>query len=51
MVSTPDSVVKYRLQVFLQSVDGVLTHDFLFILLLSTATTLHIPRAFLDNVT
>lgn len=32
MVSTPDSVVKYRLQVFLQSVDGVLTHDFLFIL-------------------
>lgn len=30
MVSTPDSVVKYRLQVFLQSVDGVLTHDFLF---------------------
>lgn len=36
MVSMPDSVVKYRLQVFLQSVSGVLTHDFLFILLLST---------------
>ncbi len=28
MVSMPDSVVKYRLQVFLQSVSGVLTHDF-----------------------
>ena len=37
MVSTPGSVVKYRLQVFIQSVSGVLTHDFLFILLLPQA--------------
>lgn len=40
MVSTPDSAVKYRLQIFLQSVSGVLTSDFLFILLLSTGRRL-----------
>ena len=32
MVSMPDSVVKYRLQVFFSQLSGVLTHDFLFIL-------------------
>lgn len=46
MVSMPDSVVKYRLQVFLQSVSGVLTHDFLFILLLSTGWRLSGKRKF-----
>lgn len=51
MVSTPDSIVKYRLQVFLQSVDGVLTHDFLFILLLSTGRRLSGKRKFTHQKT
>ncbi|OWE14022.1 hypothetical protein A8M43_18905 [Escherichia coli] len=46
MVSTSGSAVKYRLQVFLQSVSGVLTPNFLFILLLSTGWRLSGKRKF-----
>ena len=46
MVSMPGSAVKYRLQGFLQSVGEILTHEFLFILLLSTGRRLSGKRKF-----